>query len=77
MAFSRKWKIPFSRNYNASTPLGRHLVLLTMHKTRLQITRFNREEKLQSARWIMDHGFYLPEPLRFADGKLLGAEYDD
>lgn len=76
LSFARRWHVPLSANYT-NTVLGHHLTLLTMHKTRLDIVAFTPEEKYASARWIVDNGFQLPPHLKIADGKVLGAEYEN
>jgi hypothetical protein len=76
LAFVRKWRVPLSANYT-NTQLGHHLVLLTMHKTRLDIVTFTYEEKVASARWILDNGFTLPSHVYIAGGKLHGVECAD
>lgn len=77
MLLARKWRVPLSANYNCTTQLGRHLILLTMHKTRLDIVTFTYEEKVASARWILDNGFTLPSHVWIAGGKLYGVECAD
>lgn len=69
MALLLKWKQPIPKQWGH--PLG---PLLVMHAARIQLPSFSIAEKMVSAKFMVKHGYTLPPPWKYVDGKLYGPQ---
>lgn len=69
--FRKRWKMPEPGQWvKPDVPYA------VMHKARLGVRAFTKDEKLLSARWLTEHGYQLPAHIRLEGDELIGAEYD-
>jgi hypothetical protein len=71
-AFMRRHKQKVPNYVHPSVPIA------MMHMARLQIRAFTSEEKIVSAKWLMENNYTnLPNGITYVDGILTGAEFED
>lgn len=53
--------IAYCKKYNANIPQDEKVLFAGVHKARLGITNITVDEQVESAIWLLENGFKLPE----------------